>query len=345
EQKPERTDLDRRIARLKSVSLHRDEIERDTRESPDASKPRQEDDDDGSAAGGAGGGGGRGLGGVWRAGPAAQPQLKQKPPTQDDGPPDQAVLKRVNYYRLKAGIAAVELDPDLSAGCQAHCEYLAQNAGKPQVAGLKAHEEDPSLPGATDEGARAGRHSDLAWGFSATEAVDAWVDSLYHRTPVFHPDLKKIGVGWKDDKKSGPICALDLSEHLQTKESTKTSVVAFPPVGLSDVPTSFWDFEMPDPLPSGAANPAGYVLTLAGYRDRLADCAGTLEKDGASIDCWFSSPDQPSPAGAGYHGNVICLIPKGPLAKGATYKLTWQYQSQGVKGRQVITFTTSSSDE
>src|SRR5437870_1559576 len=50
-----------------------------------------------------------------------------------------AILDRVNAYRKMVQVKTVELDAELSKGCQAHCGYLVENDGKPEVQGLKAH--------------------------------------------------------------------------------------------------------------------------------------------------------------------------------------------------------------
>lgn len=53
-------------------------------------------------------------------------------------------------HRSVSGLPAV--DGDSGSGAQAHATYLARNLGRPEVAGLRVHEEDQALPGATAEG-------------------------------------------------------------------------------------------------------------------------------------------------------------------------------------------------
>src|SRR4051812_21444357 len=69
----------------------------------------------------------------------------------------------VNRVRAAAGLPSVELDPALSAGCSNHTEYLRLNEGNPAIAGLRAHQEQSDLPGASVEGAACGKASDLAF--------------------------------------------------------------------------------------------------------------------------------------------------------------------------------------
>src|SRR5262249_18346898 len=61
----------------------------------------------------------------------------------------QLLLERINTARERAGAPKVEMDAELSRGCQAHARYAVRNLDHPKVQGLGIHEEDASLPGAT----------------------------------------------------------------------------------------------------------------------------------------------------------------------------------------------------
>jgi uncharacterized protein YkwD len=104
------------------------------------------------------------------------------------------MLARVNYHRRNAGLAPVKLDPELSKGCQLHARYLSRNANNPATRGLEMHREDPSLPGATPEGARAARGV-IAAVSDPLGVVDSWMATLYHRLPILAPNLERVGFG------------------------------------------------------------------------------------------------------------------------------------------------------
>src|SRR6185295_7298480 len=96
--------------------------------------------------------------------------------TEDDGDEDGAwaakMLEVLNRIRRQADLTPVELDDVLSHGCRLHVKYLSLNAGRPEVQGLGAHEEDAKLPGFTALGAKAGKASDIAIGdFEPTNAL------------------------------------------------------------------------------------------------------------------------------------------------------------------------------
>jgi uncharacterized protein YkwD len=247
----------------------------------------------------------------------------------------QAILERVQAYRKAAGLKSVELDQDLSKGCQAHCNYLVVNDGKPELEGLKAHEEVMSLPAATPEGEKAGKSSDIAWGDSPAGSVDMWMASFYHRVPILRPELEKIGAGFKNGTKFRTVCVLDVLSSLRAAEE---KLVVYPPDKATGVPVRF-STEMPDPIPQGAPHPAGYPVTLTGYNTaELEGAEADLFCEGKKVDCHFSSPQKPATSFT--QQNSICLIPKSPLAANAVYTAKFRFTQKGQKTEVATTFST-----
>jgi uncharacterized protein YkwD len=105
------------------------------------------------------------------------------------------LLAKVNKARTETGLPPVVLDADLSHGCDLHARYLVRNFGDPTTQGLGMHDEDAKKPGYSAEGQRAGKASVIASDGSAMDSVDSWLATLYHRVPLLHPSLKRIGVG------------------------------------------------------------------------------------------------------------------------------------------------------
>ena len=58
----------------------------------------------------------------------------------------------LNEYRRSVGVQTVDLDYDLSRGCQLHANYLEQNSLSLNSIGLQAHTEDADNPFYTPEG-------------------------------------------------------------------------------------------------------------------------------------------------------------------------------------------------
>jgi hypothetical protein len=122
------------------------------------------------------------------------------------GPPlskaDRATLRHLNQIRRTAfepfhpsSTRDLQLIESLSRGCRLHGEYLHRHPAQAQ-AWPDAHEEYPDREGFTPEGCRAGGASVIAPGSrTPTEAIDGWMATFYHRLPLLHPGLIKIGWG------------------------------------------------------------------------------------------------------------------------------------------------------
>jgi hypothetical protein len=120
-------------------------------------------------------------------------------PPETTGDPVEDGLARLNFWRAQLGLNTVTEDEALSAGCAAHLRYLQRlsaELGSPQL----AHFEDLARPYATLEGQRAGLNSVLSLGMpSMGGAVDGWLATLYHRLPLIHPGLQRVGIAYAAD--------------------------------------------------------------------------------------------------------------------------------------------------
>jgi uncharacterized protein YkwD len=250
-------------------------------------------------------------------------------------------VARVNAYRAQAGLEPVLLDPGLTSGCQAHCEYLARNAGHPSTVGLGGHDEDASLPGYSEEGRRAGRASVLAWGdVEPLAALDGWMATLYHRVPILDPSLKRIGFGHAR-RGGGWVTALDV---LRGREpGPAAGVVLYPAPDQTRVPLTLSANEEPDPIPQAKARRAGFPVTAtfpAGAT--LTQMSFALHDDaGRDVPVWFSSPEKPAnPAFAQHQGTTVCLIARKPLRPGTTYTVRGAGQVDGQPWSRAWSFAT-----
>ena len=119
------------------------------------------------------------------------------------------LLTQVNQARKDAGLAPVTMDPALSGPCQKHADYINRNLDHPKVQGLGIHDEDSTLPGATNEGARAGKAAVIAVISEPADSVAGWMATLYHRIPILDPELKRVGYGQTQHATRGWITVLD----------------------------------------------------------------------------------------------------------------------------------------
>ena len=144
-------------------------------------------------------------------------------------PSDAAVLKTLNAYRQLAGLNPVRLDAQLSEGCLAHARYLARNFRHPSTSGLGMHKENRDLEGYSEKGAIAGARSvianelgnrRIAW---QTGSVDLWMASLYHRLPLLHPELQRVGFGSAESVEYAyRVAALDAQSGVNRRRGTSS---------------------------------------------------------------------------------------------------------------------------
>jgi len=236
-------------------------------------------------------------------------------------------LARLNFWRAQLGLAAVVEDATLSAGCAAHLDYLqaysAANGGRPYL----SHEEDLALPYASEAGARAGANAVLSYGEpNAADAVDGWLDTLYHRLPLVHPGLQRVGVAFE----AGYAC-------MEYRTGTDGSVRAPHPIRWPVADSiytreSFGGAESPcptadDPLGGGDCPPSAAIASLGLHGSRFSDVEATITR----LDTMEPLPlfavyfdGGPSPhEQMGYLEGTIALVPyPGKMLARATYEVS-----------------------
>jgi uncharacterized protein YkwD len=258
----------------------------------------------------------------------------------EEGPADRealakAVLEQVNGHRKLAGLAPVALDAGLTKGCRAHADYLVRNAGDPSTEGLGGHDEDPKLPGYSEEGRRAGKASDIAFDVEPLGAVPDWMATFFHRVPLLDPELRRVGFGAAKGEKNGWVVVLDVSSGRGS-----STVVVCPADGQKDVPLAYHAGERPDPVPQSKDRKAGYPVTVMFPRGAVVkDVTARLVDDrGREVAAWVSTPEQT--VDRDLQRNQVCLIAKQPLQPGTGYTVTVTAQVDGVEWKQTWKFTT-----
>jgi len=262
------------------------------------------------------------------------------------GPAKKAVtvadfIDRLNYHRRAAGAPDVKARADLSRACDLHALYLAKNVGREETKGLKAHQEDPKLPGYTEDGARAGVSSVIHYfGISRdlTESVDSLMATLYHRVQMLDPRLEASGAGWAFDRDGASVVVIHTAT---TTGPSRDEPVACPGPDQKDVPLEFGlgGRETPDPVPADARAPAGYPLTIQ-FLWTPKDISARLLLDGREVECWLSTPQQPA-RGDFPQERTACLIPKKALEAGRVYTVEAAAKKGDVARTKTWSFTTA----
>ena len=211
-------------------------------------------------------------------------------------------------------VLPLRMDDELSKGCQAHAEYLAKNPDQAK-AWPDAHEEWPDREGFSPAGSRAGLASVIAPGSTdGKDAIDGWLATFYHRLPLIHPGLVRIGWGIDEG-----FAVLD-SGSMVGRFPGRT-LVRFPQADATGVPHTFAP-ELPHPVPGEDQSTWGYPVTLqtVGFRGE-ADIGMKLHEGSASgpeVPCHYSTPMEPTNPELA-PSSAYCLIPKVHLKLNTLY--------------------------
>lgn len=222
-----------------------------------------------------------------------------------------AIREDLNARRLAAGLKKIELDGELSRGAALHAAYLELNPAQ-KTAWPDAHEESFESDGFSSEGAWSGLHSVVAFNGHDT-CLDDWIGTFYHRVPLTHPGLLRIGFAAAGD--TSVLDCTSLSDPSGAYEGH------YPFDGQKGVPLKFRP-ELPNPVPEREdQSTLGYPITYQIGPDW--DSTGVELKlllNGETVPCFYSTPGEPTnpriaPAGC------FCLIPKSPLEPNKQYEV------------------------
>ena len=250
-------------------------------------------------------------------------------------PPDERALRLVNHYRQLAGLTPVKLDQQLSAACMEHANYMVQNRGTDAMAGLNAHNQRPSLPGASAAGAACAKTADLFPRVSDLGvAIDGWMAGMYHRRPMLDPQLERIGVGYAR-LPDGMLTAALRFENATRRHGNWP--VAYPADKQTDVPLDY-GAEYPNPIPNHGTG--GYPITLQFPPfDKVTDVTAKLtDVKGNSVEFFLSDPEHPATSFGQY--GVICLIAKPSLQAQNAYNVRIAATWNGKPGTWIWGFST-----
>jgi len=264
----------------------------------------------------------------------------------------EAALARLDDVRAALDLPAPLRQAALTAAAQAHADYVVQNQAYHVEHGLSPHAEDPELSGFT--GASPGERVDAAQydgvflgeviGYQPTPlaTMEAWLESLYHRLPLLRLEAVEVGAGAAaGDALLAHVVEVgsDTDTFAAVAASGTDRLIAYPPDGALDVPTSWSGLEMPQPAPPPAGYPSGPVLSLSSVSGELTVTSAALRPLGG----------QPVAATVLTHANDaylqprdVALIPHAPLDPATVYELAVVGTLAGQPFAWTSTFTTQS---
>ncbi len=211
------------------------------------------------------------------------------------GTPDAAVtaINTENALRVAMGIDCASIALALCTSAQSHCNYYTENQGT-SCQTSSPHDEMAGCPGYTgsDLGTRfkaAGytlRQSGsecMAFLDDPVGAVNTFVNSVYHRSPILDPWMRDFGYG-----NSTGCDTIDFGTGTM---SAATITAFYPYADETGLPTSFdGSLEGPEPPTPPSGWPSGYPVTLYAQNFTVDTHTFTLDGDSTPIDHqWLDS--------------------------------------------------------
>jgi photosystem II stability/assembly factor-like uncharacterized protein/uncharacterized protein YkwD len=266
--------------------------------------------------------------------------------------PARLALDQMNRYRAQVGVPPLQLHAAIVNAAQNHAHYHMLNYADSAAWANGPHGEVAGKPGFTgvwpsDRIVAAGYPRESPW-WSGSEvmhfigdpviSVDGWMATIYHRVIPLSPDARYTGYGVGKSNNTA-VDVMDFGGG-PTQEGMWASAtpypLAYPPDGLTDVPTTWGGGEAPDPLPPGAARPVGYPFTLQGVGGTLhVDSAALRGPQGQFVATHPNPPDCVT-------FNCFALIAVQPLQSNTVYTVRVQGNVGGVPFDRTWHFTTGS---
>ena len=252
-------------------------------------------------------------------------------------------IERTNCFRNLMGLEPGVLHPVVDQATQAHADYMGRHD-------TISHYEEPTKAGYTGDAVwdrleTAGYPLEpgnswaevVAYGYGPADAIDGWMETVYHRIPYTTPYWREAGYG-----QNGQYSAMSFVSPYPNGPRT---AVIYPVDGQRDVPLDFdSDIEWPDPAPDHGV--VGYPITLTVAANRATDGdnpyglyvldATLTDETGREINCIVSDPDDDE-----YLSNTAFMLPLSPLSRGTTYTATMVVEWDGIEENISATFTTA----
>ena len=228
-----------------------------------------------------------------------------------------AALRRLNHLRLADGLGAVHLDPELSAGCTAHAEYLRLREWE---GGGEPHEQDSGAPGASREGRAAARRSEIL-ALPPAGAVEALWSTLHGRALLGHPDLVTIGLSMTEAE----LTVLDASSRPTKKSLGRRAWVTpllSPANGAHSWPTRYGATSAELPLPGADRMGPPLLLWIHDGGAEVEGYAAELSRGSRRLETRVVRWEQGGRRAFG-------VLPRRPLQPGTPYRLVHRLRLDG----------------
>ncbi|MCM3701891.1 CAP domain-containing protein [Paenibacillus macerans] len=241
----------------------------------------------------------------------------------------------LNEVRAKIGVQPLTLNRVITQAAEAHAKYY--NANKEDHPGADAHWEKEGNEGFTGTSvierfrAAGWDPKNIAFGEvmhfkqnSSTSAVQAWLDTAYHRDIILSPQFSEIGIGLVDG-----TAVVDMGVTGTEFASAITGGIAgYPYDGQTGVPVGFYGKEIPNPLDQFGVEYSGYIISATTETQMTSYEAKIKDEDGEEV-AYFEE----------LHARTLFLFPKKVLKGNHTYTVTLNYRTEASSGNQTQTWS------
>jgi cysteine-rich repeat protein len=227
----------------------------------------------------------------------------------------------INAIRASVGLPGQQLNAQLDQAAQAHAAYHGlngDNTGNP-------HTEASGSPGFTgvnffDRTSAAGFNGQsffevMAFFNSPQPAVDIWLNSVFHRVPLIHPNATQMGYGGA----GGAGGSADVIDFGLGASEDPTQIVLFPPPNATGVTRSFNTFQegpTPPAAPGGNSTTGPIVSVLSDFDIVLTE-SKIFDSSGVELPTTLVSPQTP---GLGpFMSGTFAFYAAGPAPANATF--------------------------
>ena len=267
-------------------------------------------------------------------------------------------IRWINCYRNLTSLQTVSLSSDLSLASERHASYMTETDEFGMLETLSTAQNYSGYD-TLERLASAGRDVDLqdhsvyeavtsAGSGSVAEpepAIDAWINTVYHRPPLLRPLIDELGVGF--DGAFGDLVTLgpwDTSER-----GGGVFAARYPAPGQGEIPPVFYsDMERPDPAPDAdeVGSPISVTFMAAQWAGNGNHFDVFLEPVGCSVrqvggdelDLMLLEPGTDP-----YLWATVVLLPVEPLEEFETYQVEIEATVNGDPWLSSWTFTTGAS--
>ncbi len=277
-------------------------------------------------------------------GPDIQSRIEGIPAPPTSATPDQVKANTyLNTIRQQVGVAsALQLEP-LNMAAQSHADYYGHHAAKYDWAGLSPHQEnvdwDEGFTGVSigERCAHQGYSGGWLWevmGFRSEPhaAIDGWIDTLYHRIPLIHPNTEAYGYGMSTQ---GEACDVIDGSY---GAAPLPGPARWPLPNTSGVATAWMGWESPQPpLPDDQAYPSGPIVSITFPRSTPMKLtrAVLLDPSGNDVPAQVQTPENDS-----WLSTTWAIYAYEPLMGQSTYTVRFEGDVKGSPYTDSWSFTT-----